>query len=89
MVNRGQVEHARDAFDADAPRLADTAQIVALEIDDHDVLGPILRRREELLATGAPARVGALDGARLHGAATVEGEEPLGRVADERGGAVG
>ena len=53
--------------DRDRPVLGDPAEVVAAEVDEHDVLGPLLRVGEQLLGVGAilllvlPARVGAGD----------------------------
>ncbi len=55
-------------LDGDAARLADAPEIVALEVDDHDVLGAILGRRAQGLAHSRPARARALDGAGLDAA---------------------
>ena len=93
---RDEVVHGRQRDDPrqrrhlDAARAADAPQIVALEVDDHDVLGAILRRGEELgggraigVGIGA-ARPRPLDGPGLDGAVGVERKEALGRVAQDR-----
>src|SRR5687768_12334952 len=42
-----------EALDAHAPRLADAREVVAAEVDEHHVLGPVLLRRDQgLLAAG-------------------------------------
>jgi hypothetical protein len=54
-------------LDADAVEGGDAAEVVAHEVDDHQVLGPVLRGRAQLqpqgrvLLRGGAARPGALD----------------------------
>ena len=90
VVDRRQRDHPRQRRDLDAARAADAPEIVALEIDDHDVLGAVLGGGGELGGRRAiGGRVGAagagpLDGAGLDHAVGREREKPLGRVAQDR-----
>src|SRR5262249_815658 len=65
---------------------ADAAQVVAQQIDDHDVLGAVLGAGEQLAAAGlvllggGAARSRPLDGPRLH-VAVVHFPQPLRRGA--------
>src|SRR5204863_45303 len=57
--------------DAHAARHADATEVVALEVDEHHVLGTLLRMRDELtdvagVVMAVHARPRAGDGARLH-----------------------
>ena len=63
---------------ADAARLADAREVVALEVDDHHVLGQVLRRLDRLACGRGP-----LDRARPDAAARA-GEEELGRAGHDR-----
>src|SRR5207253_2881052 len=75
--------HRHQLADRDAAWLTDAAEIVALEVDQHDVLGALLHARDELLLQPAigrrvgAARARAGDGARLH-LASAHFDEPLG-----------
>ena len=63
--------------DADAADLADAAQVVALEVDDHRELGLVLLGARERVAHAGAARAGALDRPRRDAAAAVA--QPCGR----------
>ena len=58
---------AHEVDDLDAARLADPAEVVAAEVDEHQVLGPLLRvgeqlrRRAGVLLRGRAAPAGAGD----------------------------
>ena len=69
--------HLHVARDVHRPCLADAREVVAAEVDEHDVLGAILLGGEEPLdvALGRLRRPG--DGAEA-GAAVLAGDEPLG-----------
>ncbi|MNY18522.1 hypothetical protein D3C86_1519050 [compost metagenome] len=72
--------------DLDRARLADAAQVVAPEVDEHDVLGALLGighqvLAERLVAVGPPA-ARARDGAHRRGA-IVEPHHDLGAGADQ------
>src|SRR6185503_15532574 len=89
-----ELVHARERLDveqlarAHGARHAAFAQVVAQEIDDHHVLGAVLRARSQLLGELAVARgilrarPGALDRLRLY-APVAQAQEPLGRRADD------
>ena len=84
-LQREQLRHA------DAARRAHARQVVAHQVHDHQVLGPVLRalgqrltQRRVVLGTEA-ARAGALDRPRLDVARRVHVQEPLGRRADDGG----
>ncbi len=72
--------------DPDRAGLANAAEIVALEVDDHQELRPVLFAREKLAAQAlvVPGRIspgaGALDGARFQ-AAVLDPQKALGRTA--------
>jgi hypothetical protein len=74
----------------DAAELADAADVVAAEVDQHDVFGDFLLVGAEVGFEGAVfglvggARAGAGDGAVLDGAA-VDADQELGRGADDVG----
>ncbi|MDJ0890827.1 MAG: hypothetical protein QNK18_06490 [Gammaproteobacteria bacterium] len=91
---RHQLEHAgvvldgHQLGDVDAADPTHPPEIVADEVDDHQVLGAILRRPQQLppqpcVGLGARrARSGALDRTALDLAVGVEAQEPLGRTAE-------
>ena len=58
MVHVGIRLDAHEFIDAHAARLAHPAEIVALQIDEHHVLGALLRMRGELGHLGAHRRPG-------------------------------
>ena len=53
----------------DRPGLRDLGEVVALQVDDHDVLGPFLGGGEQLAPARRGGRAGALDRPGLHHAA--------------------
>lgn len=65
-------------------------QVVAQQVDDHQVLGAVLLARRQLSPQrrvsrgGRAARPGALDRPRLDGAVRADQQEPLGRAAQHR-----
>ena len=75
--------HLHVARDVDGAGLADAREVVAAEVDEHHVLGPVLLGREQPLdvALGRLGRAGDRAEAR---AAVLAGHEPLRRRADER-----
>ena len=83
-LDREQLRHL------DAARRAHAAEIVAHEIDDHQVLGALLRGGAQLGGAGARPRRGraarprALDRPALDAAVRVDAQEALGRAADDR-----
>ena len=83
MLEREQFRHAHGA------RAADARQIVAHQIDDHQVLGAVLgalrqRLAEQAIVFGAEAaRHRALDRPRLDMTILVHAQETLGRGADD------
>ena len=105
MASRGRVQSsAHVAGDVDDVRVvlvhhqlgdshgavgADLAEVVALEIDEHDVLGPFLRVEIELagevvvLGPACAARAGPGDGSRLGPAVGAERDKALRRGGDE------
>src|SRR6185369_7794379 len=89
VVDGGQRHHPGQRGDLDTAGAADAPQIVALEIDDHDVLGAVLGGRRELDRGGTisgcvgAAGAGPLDRARLDHAVDREREKSLGRVAED------
>ena len=86
---RDEVRDVREALDLHVARdphgarLADAREVVAAEVDEHHVLGPVLLGREQPLdvALGRLGRAGDRAEAR---AAVLAGDEALGRGADER-----
>ena len=74
--------------DGDAIRLADSGQIVAQQVDDHHVLGPILLALPQIVARvqvglgTVPPRPCALDRASFH-PPVANLQKPLGRRADD------
>ena len=77
-VTPGELPLRHQLRPADRPGLADTREVVALEVDDHHVLGGVL-----LALDVHPGRPRALD--RLgHEPAPAAGEEELGRGRDDR-----
>ena len=77
----GQLALGHQVGPADRPGLADAREVVALEVDDHDVLGGVLLRLAQLAAD--VRRPGALDRFRPDPVATA-GEEELRRARDDR-----
>ena len=75
----------------DGSIFADTADVVAAEVDEHDVLGAFLFVGEHLALGGevggfaGAARAGSGDGAVLD-AAAFDADQELGRGADDVGG---
>src|SRR5688572_12081731 len=75
--------------DTDRPGAADARQIVAHQVNDHQVLGTVLRALRERLSEQAvvlrtePARHRSLDWARLDVPELIDSEEALGRGADD------
>ena len=67
VLDGGRPLEAAEARDADGARDADAAEVVAQDVDDHHVLGPVLGAGEELarerpvLLARPAARPGALD----------------------------
>ena len=67
VLDGGRPLEPAEARHADGPRPADAAEIVAQHVDDHHVLGAVLRRGQQLageravLVAGAAARPRALD----------------------------
>jgi hypothetical protein len=80
--------HHHQLVDANAAGLADPAQVVALQVDEHDVLGALLRVRHQLahargiVVAGQPGPR-ARDRPRLHHPAAHR-HQPLGRRARQR-----
>ena len=76
------------AWDLDAADRADGAEVVAQEVDDHQVLGPVLlvvaqaRRQPRVLVGAGAARARPLDRLRLGPTLAVDAEEALGRGAE-------
>ena len=87
MIERGQLDDVAELVDADRAGLGDAAEVVALEVDDHQVLGGVLVGGGELLGATGRARARALDRPGLDAIADRR-EEPLGRARDH-GDAVG
>ena len=83
-----EVRDVREALDLHVPRDvhgaggADAREIVAPEVDEHDVLGAVLLGREEPLDV-ALGRLGRPGDRAQACAAVLAGDEPLGRRADE------
>ncbi len=84
-LQREQLRHPHAADAAAAP------EVVAQEVDDHQVLGAVLRAAEQvvgvrlILVRGQTARARALDRAGLH-LALAQADEALGGQADDRAG---
>ena len=87
VKQRRQRDDPRQARDRHAAGLTDAAEIVALEVHDHHVLGAILRGRHQLGAGGqvrvraVAARARAFDRARLDHAVDAHVQEPFGGIA--------
>ncbi len=81
---------AAEARHPDGAGDADPAKVVAQDVDDHHVLGPVLGAGEELtgerpvLGAVAPPRSGALDRVRRDGSVRVERQERLRRRGQQR-----
>ena len=87
MIQVRQLDDVAEIVDDDGAGLGDAPEVVALEVDDHQVLGGILLRRREIGGTGRSPRARALDRPGLDTIAD-EREEPLGGARDH-GDAVG
>lgn len=53
MLDVAELFHAEEAVDGDGVRVADAVDVVAGEVDEHDVLGAVLERRPQLVAQPA------------------------------------
>ena len=89
MVHVGIALQRHHLVDFDAARFADPAEVVAFEIDQHHVLGTLLRIRKQLdrkpVVVVAIRRPGPGSGDRPRGRDTVTDlEQPFGRRGDDR-----
>lgn len=89
-MDRGVRLHVEQPGHMDGADLAHRVEVVAQQVDDHQVLCAVLLPGGEVLAQclvllpGAAARPGALDGLGLHTAVGVDGQEPLRGGAEHR-----
>ena len=72
-----------EALDVDRPRHGDAREVVAAEVDEHHVLGPVLLRGEQALGVALAGRRRAGDRVQARPPA-LRLDERLGRRADER-----
>ena len=88
LQQRGVTLDREEAVDADAAGGADAAEVVAQQVDDHDVLAAVLlvvvegERGEGVFGGVEAARPGALHGAR-HDLAVAHAEEKLRRERED------
>ncbi len=73
VLDAGELARGHQLRPAHRPRLADAGEVVPLEVDDHHVLGSVLRGVTKLMPS--PGRAGALDGHRPHPPAPTREEE--------------
>ena len=90
LENRCVTLHRHQFGYIDAAQVTNSAQVVAHQVDDHEVLGPIFFRARQLglqrriLVGRATPGPGSLDGPALHVPLGRNPEKALGRTAEDR-----
>jgi hypothetical protein len=90
VLDGGRALEAAQARDAHRAGLADPPEVIAEDVDDHDVFGPILGARQQLAGEGAVLRTvpaawaRALDRVARDGSRLVERKERLGGRGQQR-----